>query len=62
MSSRSLSDTTATGDNKYLLVVFVACVVLGAGSVPQAMDEPSARVPCPQACGLRGIGVCFLLS
>ena len=60
MSSLRLSETMATGD-KYLLIVFVVCVVLGAGSVPQSMDESSARAPSPQACGLRGIRVCFLL-
>ena len=42
MSSLRLSDTMATGD-KYLLIVFVVCVVLGAGSVTQSMDESSAR-------------------
>ena len=61
MSSLRLSDTMATGDDKYLLIVFVAYVVLDADSVPQSMDESSARAPSPQACGLRGIRICFLL-
>ena len=60
MTSRRRSPIMATVDNsKYLLIVFVTCVVLGAASVPQSMEEPSAGAPSPRPRGLGELGSVF---